>query len=331
MAVRAAWIVVSLLAAASAAAAQQNPAANEQLLIYEVNRARQNPQRYAGEQGLGALLDGIAPAPPLAVNGNLVQSAGFHAEEMAANNYFAHYSPVSMQWPNQMAINAGYPLPWPGDQNFIESLAAGYSNVQTALRGLLEDLGVSPPGHRYHLLATGPSQAFWLSHREIGTGFGFNMSSTYQRYYAIHTAVRSAGPTLFLTGVVYNDANANGRFDLNEGLGGVTVSAGAAMTTTNPAGGWSIPIAAGGHTVTATGGGFSGTSTATVSVSSANVEIDFESGTPAGEVNFANQGGAVIPPVSGGGGGGGDDDGCGSLGLDLLLPLVLLRRRGRRH
>jgi hypothetical protein len=55
--------------------------------------------------------------------------------------------------------------------------------------------------------ATGPDASFWLSHREIGAGHAFNAAATYDDYYAIHTAYVNTSD-LFLTGVVYNDANA---------------------------------------------------------------------------------------------------------------------------
>jgi hypothetical protein len=137
---------------------QQNPAPDEQLMIYELNRARNNPQRYAAENGLGSLLDGIAPSPALAVNDFLVQSSRGHAAEMAAYNYFAHQSAVTGKWPNQMARDAGYVLPasWPGDQNYIESIAAGYPTVLDALRGLIEDSGTLLPGIATSFWPPGP-------------------------------------------------------------------------------------------------------------------------------------------------------------------------------
>lgn len=315
--------------------------ANEQLMVYELNRARSNPQAYAAEQGLGSLLDGVAPAPPLAVNASLVNSARFHAQEMATFDYFAHQSAVTGDWPNKMALDAGYPLPWPADQNYIESLAAGYADVGAALRGLIEDAGVNPPGHRYHLLATGPSADFWASHREIGIGYAENGGSTYVRYYALHTAYRTGGATVYVTGVVYNDGNGNGRYDLGEGLGGVTVTDGFSVATTGAAGGYSIQVADGSALViTCSGGAFAGTGAANVTVSGANHEVDFASGVAAGEVNFGTQtfdgsggsggGGSgsgsesATAAVSGGGGGGGSGCSAGATGRGTWLPFALV-------
>lgn len=70
--------------------AQQQPTEAEMAFIYELNRARSDPQRYDTENSLGGILAGVAAQPPLALNLNLVQSARFHSAEMAANGYFAH-------------------------------------------------------------------------------------------------------------------------------------------------------------------------------------------------------------------------------------------------
>lgn len=308
------------------ALSQQNPTADEQLLIYELNRARNNPQRYAVENGLGSLLNGVASSPPLALNPFLVASSRGHATEMATNDYFAHQSAVTGKWPNRMARDAGYALvaSYPDDQNNIESIAGGYGTVLIALKALIEDAGTSPPGHRYQLLATGPNASFFAAHREIGAGHAFNASSTYDNYYAIHTAYVNAA-NLFLTGVVYADGNTNLRYDQGEGIGGVTVSIGGSSTTTNSVGGWSLPITNGSYTVTASGGAFTGSSTANVTVSGSNIEIDFISGTAAGEVGFGNQPATPPPPAPDGGGGG-----CGLTGLEPVLLLGLLRLRRRR-
>lgn len=284
----------------------QDPTADEQLLIYEINRARSNPQAYAAEHGLGPLLDGVAPSPPLAVNMSLQGSSGFHVWEMATFGYFGHQSPVTGDWPNQMAYDAGYPLPgWPGDQNYIESLAAGYADVNAALEGWIVDAGVSPPGHREHLLATGASESFWLMHREIGAGFYTLPGSPFVRYYAVHTAFENPGDT-FLTGVVFNDVNGNGRYDLLEGLAGETVSVGGPAAVTNAAGGWAILVGPGTYLVTA----FGGASAVTVDVGGSSVEVDFISGKAVGDVGFgaswgAGGGGAGGQFSNAGGGGGG--------------------------
>ena len=291
---------------AASLAAQQAPTADEMAFIYELNRARQNPPRYAAENALGTLLDLVTPRPPLALNENLVQSARFHTDEMSSiPYYFGHQSQVTGDWPNKMARDAGYPLnsTLPNNTNNIESLAAGLSTPAATLRLLIEDLNQTPPGHRYHLLATGPNASFYAQFREVGVGHSFNASAPYQHYYAIHTGYRNTDPVRMF-GVVYDDANSNGRYDSGEGLSGVTVDAtgpSTLQTTTNAQGAYVFDVTAGSWAVTCSGGAFSGTSNASVTVGTDNVEVDFASGRTAGERDFEFQsvGGGPVLTVTG--------------------------------
>src|SRR5262245_1552180 len=137
-------------------------APEEQLFVYQLNRARANPQAYEQEAQLPVSLAGVAARAPLAVNDHLMDSAGFKAEEMASNDYLSHQRPVTGIWPNQLARNFGYQLPsyFPDNDNYIESLASGWgvnslpvtATPEAALRGLIIDQGLTPPGHRIHLL-----------------------------------------------------------------------------------------------------------------------------------------------------------------------------------
>ncbi|MCB9894329.1 MAG: hypothetical protein H6839_07765 [Planctomycetes bacterium] len=333
------WIfVVAALSLCAPLIAQQAPTAAEMAFIYELNRARSDPQQYDTENSLGGILSGVAAQPPLALNLNLVQSSRFHSAEMAANGYFAHQSSVTGDWPNKMADDAGYALPsgWTLTNNYIESIACIFTtggsisySPQAALKALIIDAGVPSLGHRKHLLAM---DSFNQAFREIGTGYaeGLAPQSGYNAgaYWAIHTGRHDTNP-VWLTGVVYSDANSNGRYDQGEGISGVTVSASgpsSVNTVTTTGGGWSLACSAGSWNLTCSGGSFSGTATASVTLTTANVEVDFESGTSAGEVGFGNQ---QPGPPGGGSGGGGDKDkggggGCtaeesGSPGLWLLL------------
>lgn len=258
----------------------------EQQFVYLLNYARNNPAAYQAEYHLAADLSQAPARPPLAVNDKLFASAGGHAEEMAQFNYFNHQSQVTGKWPNQMALDQGYQLPsfFAGDANYIESIAAGtfYSQAQDALNALLIDAGVPSLGHRNHLLGI---DSFNADNREIGVGHAFNSTSTYDNYWAIHST-RHTPSDEFLTGVVFRDQNTNGRYDVGEGLPGVTIAVGTASTQTNAAGGWSLPAKPGSAKVQASGGAFQGTSTALLDVGTSNVEVDFLSGRVAGVVGF---------------------------------------------
>lgn len=265
------------------------PTSDEQLFVYLLNQIRHDPQAYDDEAGLGGILDGVAARQPLAVNADLFDSARFHAAEMADNNYFGHQSQVTGDWPNQMAVDQGYMLPgyFDLDANYIESIAAGnlYGNPADVIELLIVDEGVPSLGHRKHLLGI---EDFYAQAREIGIGHGFNLSSVYDHYWAAHITFSDPDDT-FLTGVVYQDTNANQAFSLNEGLAGVTVSINGQplQTQTNTAGGWSIQVPGPGtYTVQVSGGSFVGTATSTVVVGADNREIDFISGLSIGIVDF---------------------------------------------
>jgi uncharacterized protein YkwD/predicted secreted protein len=269
-------------------------AADEQQFIYLLNRARHDPVAYQQEAHLSVDLSAVAPRPPLAVNDTLEASSQFHAQEMARFNYFGHQSQVTGDWPNKMARDQGYTLPsfFPSNNNTIESLAAGIADPASALQLLIVDSGISPPGHRIHLLGMDS----FANHREIGVGLRSNATSTYRDYWAIHTAYVDTTDR-FLTGVVFNDANNNGLYDAGEGIAGATVSAGGVTTPTNSAGGWATRVAGNGtYNVTVSGSTFVGTATATATVSDANVEVDFVSGQNQGTVNFTTV--ATVAPAT---------------------------------
>ncbi len=282
---RAAGLVVMVVAPPLAAAEIEDA----QLFIYDLNRARANPQQYAREHNLGQILDNVDPAPPLAVNDSLLASASFKAREMADFDYFAHESAVTGDQANRLAREAGYPLAvWLGNDNNIESLAAGLDDPRAALRLLIHDGGEADAGHRWHLLATGPAAWFWREMREIGAGYANNRTATYRDYWAIHTGFRDADHP-WITGVVFQDTNRNGRYDLAEGLQNVVVRSsgrGPPFVTTNAAGGFSIPALSGEHSLTVSGSRFAAQATSTVFVRDDNVEVDFLSGNPFGAIGF---------------------------------------------
>ena len=274
----------------------------EQLFVYLLNQIRHDPQAYDAAAGLGGILDNVESRQPLAVNDDLFASAGFHAEEMAEFDYFAHQSDVTGDWPNKMARDEGYDLPgfFPDDNNFIESLAAGTNlhDPDDVIRLLIVDPGLVPPGHRIHLLGI---DEFNAQANEIGIGHASNLLSTYAHYWAAHITF-SEPENVFLTGVVYEDINSDTVYGLNEGLGGVTVTIDGTglTTTTNAQGGWSIQVPAlGTYTVLAAGGDFQGTATSVVQVSGLNREVDFTSGVTSGVIDFGGPpAGANQPPVN---------------------------------
>jgi PKD domain-containing protein len=290
----AASTVVVFLSPGLGAPGPVEPTDEEQLVIWQLNRARRDPPTYG--QSIGLDLTGVDPQPALAVSRLLTNSARFHAQEMYDHGYFAHTSAVTGKGPNQMAADAGYDVfgmglsyPW-GAANNIESLEMGSPTFSLALADLIIDPDPSQNlGHRIHLLGMND---FVRRHREIGAGKAASPTGAPPGpYHAIHTAYTGGGGT-FLTGVVYYDADGDGAFGFMEGLGGVDVAAvpvggGNGLATRSfVAGGWTIPVAAGTYDVTCSGGVFAGTSTARVTVTANNHAIDFRSGSAVGQVDF---------------------------------------------
>ncbi len=261
----------------------------EQLFIYMLNRARHDPVAYQLEEDLPVDLGYVTPRPPLSLNNSLFSSAQFKSSEMAQYNYFAHQSPVTGIWPNQLARSRGYALPqsFPDNANYIESLAGGQDTANSALRALIIDDGINPPGHRNHLLGIGNTND---TNREIGVGYVYKGGTSYQHYWSIY-ATQQSNPGCYVTGVVYDDKNHNSRYDLNEGLPNITVQIGNMQAVqTNMAGGWSAQVGSGDYTIKASGPGMTVNSTATIHVANDNVEVDFISGQAIGWVNFFQQG-----------------------------------------
>jgi hypothetical protein len=286
------------------------PTGEEQLFVYEVSRARSDPPGWAIEMGIDQTIGGdgrptdligVAPQPPLAINELLVESSRLHAEEMAANNYFAHQSAVTWKWPNLLAREAGYPLAMtvpfsgggffvlPDDSNQIESIAAGFgpglSDLTSAINAvvlLIIDENTPSLGHRIHLLAM---DEFNQSFREAGAGYGFDATADFRNYWALHSGVEDTTDA-FLTGVAFDDVNQNELYDAGEGLGGVTVGVGGSNVVTNSGGGWAMLVAPGAHQLSCSGGGFVGTSQVDVTVVAANREVDCISGVAGAYVDF---------------------------------------------
>jgi hypothetical protein len=243
------------------------PTAQEQLFLELLNNARANPAAYGAS--IGVNLSYIPPAPPLTMDPTLVEAARLHSQDMSARNYFSHYTPEGLG-PYDRMVAAGYQ---PGG-DWGESIAGGtvYPTPAAALQALITDAGEPDLGHRYHLLGYGPINNI---QSQVGVGIVLGGTGFYQNYFTIDTAVIPGAPA-FLTGVVYFDTNANGAYNLNEGLAGVTVTvAGTGSTTTFTSGGYTIPLNPGIYVVTASGGLLFTPVTQVVTIGTANVRLNF--------------------------------------------------------
>ena len=175
----------------------------EQLLLERLNDARANPAAYGAS--IGVDLSGIAPAPPLAFDTRLVGAARQHSQDMAARDYFAHDTPEGVT-PGERLTAEGFP--W---TSWGESVAANaaFSDPGAALRALVVDEGVPSLGHRRQLLA---ADAVFRTQEQVGIGVVHDWAAPWVNYYTVDTAATLDGRPL-LTGVAFNDANGNGKYD----------------------------------------------------------------------------------------------------------------------
>jgi len=262
----AAIALMATVAFTNDAVAAGDPIVDAQQLVYEINLARWNPVAFAERSQVTTFPSGILARPPVAIDPSLGGSAMYKANEMADNGYFAHQSEVTGVWPNRLARDHGFALPswWMSDANYIESLFAGSPEPFVALKAF-----AGSASHRVHIFGEGSfDSGGFADYNEIGVG-----RSTNQDYWTVHLTLADGPRPVFVTGVVYDDANDNGRMDLGEGIGGVQVAAGAGSATTNSGGGYAVQVAPGDHLVTASG--YSGT---VVTVTGQNVGVDFVAG-----------------------------------------------------
>lgn len=132
--------------------------------------------------------------PFLKLDPILAGVARARAKDMARRNYFSHVNPDGLA-ANYLVRQAGYVLPdWWGTSptdNYIESIAAGYSTPQKAWEGWMNSTG-----HRTHILGLDP---FYTAETSYGVGYYYDASSTYKHYWVVLTAPPMPEPKLVIT------------------------------------------------------------------------------------------------------------------------------------
>jgi len=261
-------------------------AAMETELIYQLNRHRV-ASPIAINEGPSDIKT-TTGTQPLAINRGLRQAASEYASEMAELDFFSHIHPETGVTANLRVRQAGYELAsWLGDDaNNVELLAGGNTLVDpaAALAELLTVNGNSDQARRDALL--GVDEVF-AAHQEIGVGIGTGPASAFENYWVIELGHRAAADR-FLTGVVYDDVNANGQFDAGEGISGVEVRSGALITRSDNTGAYSLRVGSGIHYLVTGGAGLNLPIEQAVIVRDDNVQIDFVASGEA-QVNFRSR------------------------------------------
>ena len=247
----------------------------EQLSLERINRARLRPGEEATASGI--LVDEGIPGQlnttakqPVALNAMLITAARTHSQDMLDRDYFEHNTPEGqspferMQAAGYAFTTAGENLAWRGTTGVLDET----NTVEQQHTDLFVDTGIAGRGHRVTMLNN--------DYREVGIGIlrgSYTQSGTnYDSIMQTQDYGTSTTDSTFILGVVYRDANSNGRYDYNEGVASSAVTLGAVSKPTNAAGGYSYEVlAAGTYTLSFA----SGASRAlTIAAGAPNIKVD---------------------------------------------------------
>ncbi len=251
--------------------------ANEQYFLELVNRARLDPSGEAARFGID-LNEGLAPGTlngtakqVLAPNALLDTAAEIHSAWMIQTDIFSHTGAGGSD-PGQRMTSAGYAFTgsWTWGENIAWTGTTGTLNLAAAIDAHHRGLFLSH-GHRENI----ENGAF----REIGiaqvAGQFTSGGTTYNASMATQDFAKS-GTAVFLTGVVYSDADTNQFYSIGEGVAGTSFTIGAAATASQAAGGYALATTAALQNVTVQQGGQS--SVVQIDLSSGNGKLDLVDG-----------------------------------------------------
>lgn len=210
--------------------------------------------------------------PPLAFSSNLIDAARVHSQDMLDHDYQDHTGSDGSD-PVSRCTAAGYVGTYIGENIFA------YGTTPLAIHQTFEiDWGpnnVGVLGHRKNIMNFDPNGPHYT---EIGIGVIHGGSGSPHVGPTITTQDFGDAGSHFITGVVYDDLNHNGFYDMGEGLGGVdiTCSQGEYSAVSSNSGGYTIPFSNTGNvTVTASGGALSSPIVHQINFASKNVKVDF--------------------------------------------------------
>lgn len=254
----------------------RQPTVHEVLVLELVNRARFDPlaeaQRYGIDlnQGLTGTPISSTRKPPLAINLYLIDAARKHSQWMLDADVFDHIGEGGSEpWDRMAAAGYNFTGSWTAAENIAWYGGGGSSvNLTTAAYEHHEGLFKSA-GHRVNILNA--------DLREIGIGQkegDFVDRGRNLRVSMLTEKFARSGSNYFLTGVVYQDADNNGMYSVNEGLPGITITVNGQSHTAFSTGAYSVPVRNGTHNITVSGVGLDAPVNYTVAVNGANVKFD---------------------------------------------------------
>lgn len=292
------------------------PSAEEQLYLEYINRARAdaiveanrlktenapgvqsaynffaiNPQNIVN-QFTTSVANGLIDqfAQPLSFSAALNQAAELHSQDMLAKGFQGHVSSNAPPAPFTSGMTLGQRAQAVGYVGSLGENVYSYStSVAEGHAAFDVDWGNSSPGDpNYNPAFAGQGMQNPAGHRisihnndfkEIGVGLVTGNGPNNIGPQVVTQDFGNAGPGAFITGVVYEDLNANNFYDVGEGRSGVRVdvpgSAYYAMSSLS--GGYSIPVTANGvYDVLFSGGGFANYGTSITIAGGLNVKVDY--------------------------------------------------------
>lgn len=249
--------------------------AAEQYLLEMINRGRLDPAGEAARYGIDLNKD-LAPGTistsakqVLAPNAKLSSAAAAHTSWMLANDIFSHTETNSTTpSPGDRATAQGYNWSYIGE-NLGMYGTTGTINLQQSIESLNQALFLSA-GHRETTLNP--------IYREVGIGaetgvFTETESGTNYNTEMVTELFGLSGSAVFLTGVAYQDKDANKFYSMGEGFSGVKFTGQGHTVSTEAAGGYSLGLSAvAGVAVTGVAGKIN--FSLTVDMSLGNVKLD---------------------------------------------------------
>lgn len=288
-----ALVSISATAQPNQAYSHGDPTPEEQLMLEMINRARANPseegvrlmdtddarvqQSYSffniNKSATKQAFAGYAQRPPLAFHPSLMTAAAAHSKDMDDHNFQGHNSSNGDDLGDRYAK-----VSYASMGTYGENVAAYSESVWHGHCGLNVDWGEQNQidlGHRTNIMNI--SNYLFT---EIGIGILINNQGLQTGHVGPYVITQDFGlrSVRYITGVVYNDKNANGFYDIGEGLSGVTVkpNRGTYYAVTSTSGGYAIPFTGSGSVVvTASEGGLAAPVTKTVDFSGENIKVDF--------------------------------------------------------
>lgn len=212
-----------------------------------------------------------AGVQPLAFNSSLNTASEKHSAWMDKTDTLSHTGEGG-SGPVERMKSAGYVFYdafWTAGEN-IAALSTRSPSGYVDEVDLIHSFFMGSSAHKSNILNG--------TFREMGIGY---ILGNYQGYESVFITQDFAATVTnpFLTGVAFDDKDGDLRYDINEGLGGFTVSAknsatGAiVMTQTGAAGGYTLELASGDYAISFAGDGFA-TKTQQVTIGSKNVKLD---------------------------------------------------------